>query len=154
MEDTMEKKKISTEQRLEYNAAVTCLENLLAAFKTGSIEVRKGERAIVLTPAADVTVAVEAKQKPEKESFLLEISWQHSQECNDGEAFCITAGSAGQVDTDARNGAEPAQAGTPAAAVPLSGAAYPGQDMENRRTEEKKQPEETKPADIKNRKNV
>ncbi|MDR1685302.1 MAG: amphi-Trp domain-containing protein [Desulfovibrio sp.] len=152
----MEKKKISIEQRLEYNAVVTYLENLLDAFKTGSIEVRKGERRIVLTPASDVYVAVEAKQKPEKESFSMEISWQHTRESKEGDEFCIAAVCAEQPGSDAKTGTEPAQASTPAQVNPqapsstqaLTGTASHGHDPE------KKQADETKPADMKNKKSM
>jgi amphi-Trp domain-containing protein len=138
---TMEKKKISLEQRLEYSAVVSYLENLLDAFKTGSIEVRKGEHRIVLTPASEVNVAVDAKQKPGKESFSMEISWQHSQECKDGEEFCIAAGAAEQPGNEAKNGPTQAQANTSAA-----GATSPVHDAE------KKQADATTPADGKNKK--
>ncbi|MDR2669756.1 MAG: amphi-Trp domain-containing protein [Desulfovibrio sp.] len=147
----MEKRKISTEQRLEYSAAVSYLENLLTAFKAGSIEVRKGERRIVLAPSSDVTIAIEAKQKPEKESFTMEISWQHCTECKDGEeAFCISAASSEQPGNDAKTvAAEPAQAGTQAqTGAPASGTIYPGHDTE------KKQAEDIKSADIKSKKSV
>ncbi|MDR2669555.1 MAG: amphi-Trp domain-containing protein [Desulfovibrio sp.] len=146
----MEKKKISTEQRLEYSAAISYLENLLTAFKAGSIEVRKGERRIVLAPAPDVTIAIEAKQKLDKESFAMEISWQLYTGCKDGEeAFCISAISGEQPGNDAKKAAEPAQTGPPAqTGAAAAGTAYYDHDTE------KKQAEDIKSADIKNKKSM
>ena len=67
----MEKKKISIERKVPFQDAVTCLEDLLSAFKLGSIEIQKGENTLVLFPAAEVTIEIEAKHKRDRESFSL-----------------------------------------------------------------------------------
>jgi amphi-Trp domain-containing protein len=139
----MEKKKISTEQRMEYNAAVSCLENLLEAFKAGCIEVCKRENRIVLVPSSEIYMEIEAKQKPEKESFSIEISWIPRATCKDEEAqLHIKAFTAGQDggDEKAVTDSDPV-AIRPAVATSLVSPAG-----------EKKLPDEMKSADAKNKK--
>ncbi|MDR2055339.1 MAG: amphi-Trp domain-containing protein [Desulfovibrio sp.] len=139
----MEKKKISTEQRMEYSAAVSYLENLLEAFRTGCIEVRKKGSRIVLVPSSDITVEIEAKQKPEKESFSIGISWTPCAACKDGEEqIRIKAFIAGQDEKDgkAATDSSPVAGRAADAASPVAPAG------------EKKLPDEMKSADVKNKK--
>jgi amphi-Trp domain-containing protein len=142
----MEKKKISTEQMMDYSTAVSYLENLLEAFKAGHIEVRKKDNRIVLVPASNIFVEIEAKQKPEKESFSLEISWTPSTACKDKDEedgqISIKAFVAGQDEKDEKAVADASPVAKPAVDV-ASPFAPVG---------EKKLPEEMKPGEIKNKK--
>jgi amphi-Trp domain-containing protein len=137
----MEKKKISTEMRMEYGAAVSYLENLFEAFKAGRIEVRKKENRIILAPSSEINVEMEAKQKPEKESFSIEISWTPCAASKDEEdrvrikAFIV--GQDGKDETAATDSAPAAIRADDAA-----GAAAPAG--------EKRPPDEMKSVDVKN----
>ncbi|MDR1660252.1 MAG: amphi-Trp domain-containing protein [Desulfovibrio sp.] len=139
----MEKKKISTELRMEYSAAVSYLENLLEAFRAGRIEVRKRENRIILAPSSEINVEIEAKQKPEKESFSIGISWTPCAVCKDEEdQVRIKAFIVGQDGKD-----EKAATDSAPAAIRAADAADPAAPAG-----EKKLPDEMKSADIKNRK--
>jgi amphi-Trp domain-containing protein len=138
----MEKKKVSIEQRMEYSAAVSHLENLLEAFKAGCIEVRKKENRILLVPPSDIHVEIEAKQKPEKESFSIKISWIPGAVCRDKEdqlrIKAFIAGQDGKDEEAVADSVAPTRAADAASPVAPAG--------------EKKLPDEMKSADVKNKK--
>ena len=140
----MEKKKIFTEQRMEHKDVVYYLENLLDAFKSGCIEVRHRENQILLAPSSNINVEIEAKQKPDKESFSLELSWNPCAVCrNDEDRLSIRAFAAeedGRTEKDEQDGKTADGAASAAMPVPPAPAG------------EKKLSDDIKSADAKNRK--
>ncbi|MDQ7031252.1 MAG: amphi-Trp domain-containing protein [Desulfonauticus sp.] len=72
----MRKDKISVEQVLKLEKVITYLEGLLEGFKAGKIVVEHEGKVMNLKPAELVEVEIEAKQKPDKEKFSLELSWR------------------------------------------------------------------------------
>ena len=59
----MDKRKVSTVQTMDLKKAASYLEDLLDAFKKGTITVTKGEENVVLSPASPVFLEIEAKKR-------------------------------------------------------------------------------------------
>ncbi|GAB6268079.1 hypothetical protein DS62_06540 [Smithella sp. SC_K08D17] len=70
----------STLNRLE---VVNHLEQLVASLKAGTVCIRKGEKAVTLTPCDPVTFELEAEGKLDKESLReklsIELKWKKSE---------------------------------------------------------------------------
>ncbi|WP_207264621.1 amphi-Trp domain-containing protein [Desulfovibrio sp. Huiquan2017] len=71
----MEKQKISVKKVLEYQDAVSYIEDLAKSFKSGTIVVESGEERVVMKPSAQVSIKVEAKAKSDKQKIAFELSW-------------------------------------------------------------------------------
>lgn len=90
----MDKRKVSTVQTLDLKDAASYLEDLLAAFKKGTITVSKGDENVVLSPASPVFLEIEAKKRKNKERFSFELSWHTPCEAvdeEDGEVLTISS---------------------------------------------------------------
>jgi amphi-Trp domain-containing protein len=128
---------------MEYHAVVSYLENLLGAFKAGCIEVCHKDNRILLVPSSNIHVEIEAKQKPEKESFAIEMSWTHDTAYKEIEdQISIKAFIAGQDEKDEKAVTDAASGAIRAADA--AGPVVPGG--------ERKLPDETKSVEAKNKK--
>ena len=90
----MDKRKVSTVQTLDLKNAASYLEDLLDAFKKGTITVTKGEENVVLSPTSPVFLEIEAKKRKNKERFSFELSWHTPCEAvdeEDGEVLTISS---------------------------------------------------------------
>lgn len=89
----MEKRKVSSAQKMSLTAVSTYLESLLVSFRAGNIVVGKDDDSITLIPGSQVFVEIEAKHKKGKESFSLELSWdtETQNKCDSGEPLYITS---------------------------------------------------------------
>lgn len=74
----MEKQKINVKKVLEYQDAVSYIEDLAKGFKSGTIVVESGGERVVLKPSAQVAVKVEAKIKHDKQKIAFELSWSEA----------------------------------------------------------------------------
>ncbi|OIQ50647.1 hypothetical protein BerOc1_02588 [Pseudodesulfovibrio hydrargyri] len=71
----MDKQKISVKKVLEYKDAVSYIEDLAKSFRSGTIVLESGEEHVVMKPAAQVGIKVEAKTKKDKQKISFELSW-------------------------------------------------------------------------------
>lgn len=74
----MEKQKISVKKVLEYQDAVSYIEDLAKSFRSGTIVLESGEEHVVMKPSAQVAIKVEAKVKNDKQKIGFELSWSEA----------------------------------------------------------------------------
>jgi amphi-Trp domain-containing protein len=71
-----EKKGVTFEDEMDLEAVQEHLKSLLAGFKAGSIYIQNGGDVVGLHPEPTVTMALEARNKKDKQSLKIEIRWQ------------------------------------------------------------------------------
>lgn len=74
----MSKRELSVEGKVENKKVADYLESLAKSIKAGKLVVQKGNEALVLTPAAVISMEVEAKQKKDKEKFEIKLEWENT----------------------------------------------------------------------------
>jgi amphi-Trp domain-containing protein len=74
----VEKQKISVKKVLEYEDAVSYIEDLAKSFRSGTIVLESGEEHVVMKPSAQVAIKVEAKVKHDKQKIGFELSWSET----------------------------------------------------------------------------
>ncbi|MFP3999488.1 MAG: amphi-Trp domain-containing protein [Desulfobacterales bacterium] len=72
----MKKDKITQHQRAERQEVVGYLEDLLNSLRSGKIVVEQNGHFISLNLPETLEIEIEARQKKEKGSFSIEISWK------------------------------------------------------------------------------
>jgi amphi-Trp domain-containing protein len=75
----VEKQKISVKKVLEYEDAVSYIEDLAKSFRSGTIVLESGEEHVVMKPSAQVAVKVEAKTKKDRQKISFELSWSEAE---------------------------------------------------------------------------
>jgi amphi-Trp domain-containing protein len=83
---SMEINEVRLESTMELSNAIAYLEDVVAGLKSGRINVQHEEDSLVLAPQRNVTVRIKARQKNEKESIGLKVSWQVPRPSKDGES--------------------------------------------------------------------
>ena len=68
--------KLSFERRMEVEEAVAYFEAIVAGLKKGSIQFRRGEQQLDLSPSSQVRVKVKATSKGSKEKLEFELGWE------------------------------------------------------------------------------
>lgn len=66
---------VEVETGMDLAQAIAYLEEIVAGLKSGRLSVENDGDGVILSPQRTVKVAVEAKQKKEKESVAIKISW-------------------------------------------------------------------------------
>ncbi|WP_319581708.1 amphi-Trp domain-containing protein [uncultured Pseudodesulfovibrio sp.] len=120
----MDKQKISVKKVLEYKDALSYIEDLAKSFRSGTIVLESGEEHVVMKPAPQVSIKVEAKTKKDKQKIAFELSWSEaaSEDLKIGDKQPATVpavqpeGGAPAVQTEARPPATKEPAKTPAMA--------------------------------------
>lgn len=74
------KKSVSFEGVIDLQQAVSYLEGLVAAIRSGTITLEMDGDAVSLRPARNVSLSIEAKRKEERERLTLEMSWSRERE--------------------------------------------------------------------------
>lgn len=69
------KRGVSAELSLPVPKVVEYLRKLADSLEQGRVYVEHGAEMIALTPSGVVDVEIEAKQKKDREKFVLEMSW-------------------------------------------------------------------------------
>lgn len=75
----MSKREVTAELRMEITGLISYLEDLIESLRERKLYVEKDAEVLALSPTEVVEVEIEAKQKKDKESFSLEISWKPPQ---------------------------------------------------------------------------
>jgi amphi-Trp domain-containing protein len=70
------KAEVKFENTLPLTEAVSYFEAIVAGLKKGSINLRRGEKDVTLTPSSNVVVEVKAVRKKKKEGISFEIFWR------------------------------------------------------------------------------
>jgi amphi-Trp domain-containing protein len=70
------KAEVKFENTLPLSEAVSYFEAIVAGFKKGSINLRRGDKDVTLTPSSNVVVEVKAVRKKKKEGISFEIFWR------------------------------------------------------------------------------
>jgi amphi-Trp domain-containing protein len=70
------KQKFSHETKLDGEGLINLLESLLAGIRSGELSLEHGEQALRLRPSDAITVEIQAKHKPGRESLRLDLEWQ------------------------------------------------------------------------------
>lgn len=76
----MEKKTVAIKEKMELSKVITCLEDLLAGLKTGTMCIQHGDDLVTLRPEKCVELEIEAVIKKGKEKFSLELNWSNEKE--------------------------------------------------------------------------
>ncbi len=76
----MEKKTIVLKEKMELAKVISCLEDIVASLKTGTMCVQHGDDLVTLKPGACIELEIEAVMKKGKEKLALELSWQNESE--------------------------------------------------------------------------
>jgi len=71
-----EKKQIEFEGTMELEKAIAYLEEMLQCIKQGMVSVECGEQRLTLKPSPVIQFELEAKQKKDKETLSVELSWK------------------------------------------------------------------------------
>jgi amphi-Trp domain-containing protein len=71
----MDRKEIEVKSAIEIDQAVAYLQDIVNSLKQKRVCVEHGGDSLVLNPPGSVTVEVKARQKADKESISLKISW-------------------------------------------------------------------------------
>ncbi|MCG3126268.1 MAG: hypothetical protein CHACPFDD_01099 [Phycisphaerae bacterium] len=76
----MSKHEIEMESKGDVARAIAVLEKLLAEMRTGTITFEDEEEGdvVMLSPAGEVEIEFRAKQKRDKESLTIKLSWEVS----------------------------------------------------------------------------
>lgn len=82
----MEYNEVHLESTLELSQAIAYLEDIVAGLKSGSLNVQHEADELALTPQRTVSVDIKARQKGEKESVRLKLSWHVPSPKRDGAA--------------------------------------------------------------------
>ena len=85
------KKTLSIKDKLECSQVVTCLENILAGIKAGTLCIQQGEEFVTLKPQSAVDVEIEATVKKGKEKFVIELTWRSEREEKDKELRILSS---------------------------------------------------------------
>ncbi len=72
----MEYNEVRVESDLELGQAISYLEDIVAGLKSGRLCVQHEEDELTLAPQRTVSVSIKARQKKDKESVNLKISWR------------------------------------------------------------------------------
>ena len=70
------KRKFSHAEELDAAAALTVLEGLVEGLRCGELRLEHGEQGLILRPEGAISMAIEARHKPERESLTLSFTWQ------------------------------------------------------------------------------
>ena len=76
----MSKKELKLKGVIDMDGAVSCLEDLVSAFKQGMVILEGEGRSLSLKPGPAVEIKIKAKSKKEKETIEIELSWPHDEE--------------------------------------------------------------------------
>jgi amphi-Trp domain-containing protein len=94
---TMAENEINVESMLELPQAVAYLEDIVRSLKEGHVYVEHGDNKLEMTPEPNVKVGLKAKQKRDKQSISLKISWRSTPPAGKIEdGFKISAEKAGK----------------------------------------------------------
>ena len=74
----VEKKKLEYEIQTTLDDCVVKLEELISGLKKREVVLQNRADGVELHPSSVVTLSVEAKQKGDKESLMIEIAWKGS----------------------------------------------------------------------------
>lgn len=80
----MEVHELELETTAELTQAIAYLEDIVAGLKSGRICVQHEEDELLLSPQRTVSVALKAKQKEDKETISLKISWEMPKAMDNG----------------------------------------------------------------------
>lgn len=80
----MEYNEVRHETTMELGQAIAYLEEIVAGLKSGRLCVAQENDEITLAPQRTVTVSIKARQKRDKESVGLKISWRTPAPDRDG----------------------------------------------------------------------
>lgn len=86
----MGKKEISFEGTMKMKEALGHLEELLSSLKSGTVNFKKGEETISLTPEKEVNFEIVGAQKKDKEKISFEISWHFPEQPEEIPEFKIS----------------------------------------------------------------
>ncbi len=73
--ERLEFSEVEVESEMDLAQAVSYLEEIVAGLKSGRLSIENEGEGIVLSPQRTVKVAVEAKQKKDKEAVSIKIAW-------------------------------------------------------------------------------
>lgn len=85
------KTSVDFEGTLPLAEAIKHLEHLLEGLREGTVRLSRGVESISLTPAKQVDVEIEARQKDDKERLSFELKWRQQPEVPSIEALEIAA---------------------------------------------------------------
>jgi amphi-Trp domain-containing protein len=87
-----EKRSVSFEGPVGVDEAIAYLKSLQTALKKGTVYVQSGTEVVALSPAAEVTMEVEARTKKEKQSIKFSLRWEKTAELDEHalDAFAIS----------------------------------------------------------------
>ncbi len=72
----MSKKEVSLKRTMETKQAISYLEDIVSSMKAGTVCVQRGDEFVTLKPSAPIDMDIEAEQKKDKESLVIELSWR------------------------------------------------------------------------------
>ena len=73
--ERLEFSEVEVETEMDLAQAVSYLEEIVAGMKSGRLTIENEGQGIILSPQRTVKVAVEAKQKKDKEAVSIKIGW-------------------------------------------------------------------------------
>jgi amphi-Trp domain-containing protein len=89
----MNNSEIKLKNNLDRDRAVSYLQDIVNSLKAGTINVEQAEQSLSFEVPPAVAVEIKAKQKEDKESITLKMSWSRHPECCEAPAdLKISAG--------------------------------------------------------------
>lgn len=72
----MSKKEVSLKRTMETKQVISYMEDIVSSMKAGTVCVQRGDEFVTLKPSAPIEMEIEAEQKKDKESLVIELSWR------------------------------------------------------------------------------
>ena len=85
------KNKVKATGTVEFQRAITYLEELLEKLKAGDLVLSHGENSVVFHPKEAVELEIEAKEKDGKQKFSFEMSWKEGLRADEMPDFSISS---------------------------------------------------------------
>lgn len=86
------KNKVKATGTVDFQRAVSYLEEALASLKSGDLVLTHGENSVTFHPKDVVEVEIEAKEKDGKQEFSFEMTWKEGLQSCDMSDFSISGG--------------------------------------------------------------
>jgi amphi-Trp domain-containing protein len=86
------KNKVKAMGTVDFQRAVSYLEEALTSLKSGDLVLTHGENSVTFHPKDVVEVEIEAKEKEGKQEFSFEMTWKEGLQSGDMSDFSISGG--------------------------------------------------------------
>ena len=89
----MKKHEVTVKCKMETDAVVSLLSDLVNSFREGKVVVQKGDSFITLKPAGPIEMELEATEKKGKQKIEIQLSWKEEAppEAEPDDEICICA---------------------------------------------------------------